>query len=71
VHAIASDAHRATSWRPVTELANTTDALTSLVGPERTRWLTHDAPAAILAGAELPERPPIATRSRTRRMLRR
>jgi protein-tyrosine phosphatase len=70
-HAVASDAHRATSWRPVTELANTTDVLTSLVGPARTRWLTHDAPAAILAGEQLPKAPPIPARSFTRRMLRR
>jgi protein-tyrosine phosphatase len=71
VHAIASDAHRATSWRPVTELASTTEALTSLVGPARTRWLTHEAPAAILAGDQLPEAPPIPARSLTRRLLRR
>jgi protein-tyrosine phosphatase len=70
-HAIASDAHRATLWRPVTELASATAALRSLVGPARTRWLTHDVPAAILSGNELPEAPPIATGSRTRRMLRR
>jgi protein-tyrosine phosphatase len=56
-HALASDGHRAATWRPVDALAAAEHAARAIVGPERARWLTHDAPAAILAGAQLPTPP--------------
>jgi protein-tyrosine phosphatase len=59
-HTIASDGHRASSWRPVTRLAQAAQAAAALVGPERAHWLTVTAPAAIIAGAELPEPPAVA-----------
>jgi protein-tyrosine phosphatase len=67
-HALASDAHRASSWRPVTRLAQAESAAATLVGPERARWLTQSAPAAIIQGAELPQAPPIVTQRRRRRL---
>jgi protein-tyrosine phosphatase len=70
-HAIASDAHRATSWRPVTDLSSAAEAAAALVGVDRARWLTCDAPAAIIAGIELPEAPIVRTRSLIRRTFRR
>ncbi len=56
-HALASDGHRAESWRPVTALAKAADAAADLVGPERARWMTEAVPAAILAGEALPVAP--------------
>ena len=56
-HALASDGHRAASWRPVTALAQATDAAADLMGAERARWMTEAAPAAILAGEPLPVAP--------------
>ncbi len=56
-HALASDGHRADSWRPVTALAQATDAVAELVGPERARWMTEAVPAAILAGEPVPVGP--------------
>jgi protein-tyrosine phosphatase len=64
VHAIASDAHRAESWRPVTRLPEAIEAAAALVGAERARWMATDAPAAIIAGTELPEAPPVVARRR-------
>jgi protein-tyrosine phosphatase len=60
-HAIASDAHRARSWRPVTNLREGVSAAAELVGQERARWLSEAVPAAIVAGAELPPPPPTAS----------
>lgn len=65
VHAVASDSHRAT-WRPPGM-----DEARDAAGPLFS-WLTGAAPAAILAGAELPPRPagvprPAPSRWRRRR----
>lgn len=57
---IASDGHRGDSWRPVTRLAAAARAAAELVGDERARWMVEAAPAAIVAGAELPTPPPIS-----------
>jgi protein-tyrosine phosphatase len=66
-HVIASDGHRASSWRPVTRLDEAVKAAAELVGPERARWMAQAAPAAILAGEALPSIPPISKpRSRRR-----
>jgi protein-tyrosine phosphatase len=64
VHALASDSHRAESWRPVTRLPEAVEAASVLVGPQRARWMAIDAPAAIIAGAELPEAPSVVARRR-------
>ena len=66
VHALASDGHRASSWRPVTRLAQVADAAAALVGADRAAWLTADAPAAIIEGAQLPDAPAIVTRRKWR-----
>jgi protein-tyrosine phosphatase len=58
-HALASDGHRAQAWRPVSRLPEAVRAASELVGPERAQWLASDAPAAIVAGRELPEPPPV------------
>ena len=71
VHAIASDGHRAASWRAVTELSQAGDAVAARVGPARARWLMSDAPAAIIEGADLPDPPAIEGRSPLRRAFRR
>jgi protein-tyrosine phosphatase len=71
VHALASDAHRAAGWRPITCLAEAVPVAAQLAGPARARWMTHTAPAAILAGAELPDAPEVPTAPRRRRLLRR
>lgn len=60
VSAVATDSHRAAEWRAVSVLPDAASALAELVGPEMARWLTSDAPAAIVAGSELPAAPPIA-----------
>lgn len=65
-HVIASDAHRARSWRPVGQLADAVGAVTGLVGGERASWMTRAASAAIIAGTSLPAPPPPATRERQR-----
>ncbi len=67
-HAIASDGHRASSWRPVIRLAQAESAAAALVGPERARWLAQTAPAAIIEGTELPEAPAIVAQRRRRRL---
>lgn len=52
---IASDAHSAGPWRPP-RLAEAVNVLERTVGGW-VRWLVTDAPAAVLAGEELPPRP--------------
>ncbi len=66
IHAVASDGHRATSWRPVTTLPLAAEAAASLVGAERANWMTATAPAAIVAGAPLPDPPAIASQRKRR-----
>jgi len=63
-HALASDGHRASAWRPVTRLAQAADAAAALVGAERAVWLTATAPAAIIEGEQLPDPPVIVPRRR-------
>lgn len=67
-HTLASDGHRAASWRPVTRLAPAARAVAELVGPERARWMAQTVPAAIIEGAELPDPPPVVTRRRRRKL---
>ena len=56
VHSVASDAHAAVGRPPGLQAGLDAAArhLPEIVG--QARWLTHDAPAAILAGAPLPAR---------------
>jgi protein-tyrosine phosphatase len=70
-HAIASDGHRAASWRAVTTIPAAATAVEAFVGPERAHWMTHTAPTAILTGEELPEPPSLVDRRRRRRLFRR
>jgi protein-tyrosine phosphatase len=56
---LASDGHRGTEWRPVTDLAEGIGAAARLVGKLRAHWMASEAPAAIIAGAELPPAPPV------------
>jgi protein-tyrosine phosphatase len=56
---LASDGHRGASWRPVTDLPAGVGAAERLLGPLRARWMASEAPAAIIAGAELPTAPPV------------
>jgi protein-tyrosine phosphatase len=65
-HVLASDGHRASSWRPVTKLGQGVEALAGLVGADRARWMASDAPRAIVEGAQLPPEPPV-DRNGTRR----
>ena len=53
-HALASDGHRAAGWRPVGCLADVMPAAVALVGAERAYWMMQTAPAAVIAGDELP-----------------
>jgi protein-tyrosine phosphatase len=62
-HVLASDAHSAGSFRPP-ELAAGVAAAAALVGEARARWMTEVAPAAILAGAALPQAPPVVAPAR-------
>jgi protein-tyrosine phosphatase len=66
-HALASDGHRGTVWRPVTKLGDGVTALTELVGPARAHWMASDVPRAIVDGAGLPPDPPIEGRGKRRR----
>lgn len=70
-HALASDGHRAASWRPITSLADAVSAAVTLAGPDRARWLTQTAPVAIIAGAELPEAPAVRAGRRRHKLPRR
>lgn len=67
-HVLASDSHRAESWRPVTSLARGVEAAAALVGPKRAQWMAQSAPAAVLEGRPLPEPPPIVAPPRGRRL---
>jgi protein-tyrosine phosphatase len=67
-HVIASDGHRASGWRPVTELGEGAAAAAELVGPARARWMVSTGPAAILDGKELSEPPSIEQQRRRRRL---
>lgn len=71
VHALASDGHRAGSWRPVTSLAVAVREAAKIAGPERALWMTQSAPAAIIAGADLPDGPQVPIRRRRHGFLRR
>jgi protein-tyrosine phosphatase len=62
-HALASDAHRGHSWRPIGRLALAGDALVALVGAERGAWMTNAVPNAIIDGEPLPAPPPVAGQS--------
>jgi len=65
-HALASDSHRASQWRPVNVMPQAVAAVAELVGAERAEWMAVDAPAAIVAGRPLPEPPPIVALRRGR-----
>jgi protein-tyrosine phosphatase len=69
VHDVASDTHD-THRRPPDLREPLTSAATQLQGLEgQVKWLTQDAPAAILAGEPLPERPPLPSRGWRERVL--
>ena len=71
VHALGSDGHRAASWRPITYLGDAVAEAVALAGPERARWITQTAPAAIIAGADLPDAPEVRPTRRRRLLWRR
>ncbi|HZU60226.1 MAG TPA: CpsB/CapC family capsule biosynthesis tyrosine phosphatase [Solirubrobacteraceae bacterium] len=56
---IASDGHRAASWRPVTVLPAAVAVAEGLVGPARAHWMASEAPEAIVEGRVLPAAPDI------------
>ena len=57
-HALASDGHRAARSGDRSRAWPTAmPAAVALVGPERAHWMTQTAPAAVIAGAELPGGP--------------
>jgi protein-tyrosine phosphatase len=65
-HVVASDGHRASSWRPVTKLNQAFEALTELVGTERAKWMASHVPRAIVEGCELAAEPPVIKGTRRR-----
>jgi protein-tyrosine phosphatase len=67
-HVIASDGHRGSSWRPVTNLAEAVQAAAELIGPDRAQWMAEAAPAAITRGEEIPPPPPQTPQRRRRRL---
>jgi protein-tyrosine phosphatase len=70
VHNVTSDAHDAVRRPP--DLLSWVEATEGRASQALARWLTADAPAAILDGAALPERPPLGPPPRPpRRGLRR
>jgi protein-tyrosine phosphatase len=69
-HMIASDGHRASSWRPVTRLAEAVEVAAELVGGDRATWMAEAAPAAIISGSEPPPPPPIVKPRKARRLFR-
>jgi protein-tyrosine phosphatase len=70
VHDVASDAHDAQRRSPDMR-AGLEAAAIELPGlREQADWLTREAPAAILAGAPLPRRPPLPRPAPRRRLLR-
>lgn len=70
-HVLASDGHRAASWRPITNLRLGVEAAEAIVGVERAAWMARDAPGAVVQGTELPEAPPVAAARRRGRLRRR
>lgn len=66
-HALASDGHRAADWREVTTLARGVVAAAALIGAQRAEWMAREAPAAIVAGQELPDAPELVAVRRRRR----
>jgi hypothetical protein len=62
-HALASDAHGATTVERAS-LGAGADRASDLVGAQRARWLVEDAPAAIAAGRPLPLMPAAEPRRR-------
>jgi protein-tyrosine phosphatase len=68
IHALASDGHRAESWRPVSNLREGAEAAAALVGAERAAWMARDVPAAIVDGTELPQPPEISPSPRRKRL---
>lgn len=69
-HALASDGHRGSHWRPVSVLADAVAAAGEFVGAERARWLATSAPMAIVNGDELPAAPPVKKAVSRRRLFR-
>jgi protein-tyrosine phosphatase len=67
-HVLASDGHRADSWRPVTRLAQAVAAAEGLVGPDRAHWMVYAAPTAIIEGEPLPDPPAISPPARKSRL---
>lgn len=65
-HVVASDGHRARSWRPIVELAAAFESLSATIGPARALWLASQAPSAIVEGTPLPEPPPVTPPERRR-----
>src|SRR5262249_37171425 len=70
-HALASDGHRAAGWRPVGCMADAMPTAVALVGAERAYWMMGMAPAAIVAGDELPPAPRVRIGRQRPRLLRR
>ena len=71
VHVIASDSHDPAHRPPDPRLADR--VLTARYGDveDQMRWMTQDAPAALVAGTALPPRPPLPRPSGVRNRLRR
>ena len=70
VHALASDGHRACTWRPVTQLSAAATAAASRFGADHATWLAATAPAAIIAGEQLTDPPPLEHQRKRRWRLR-
>ena len=68
---LASDGHRASSWRPVTSLPGGLEALSELVVADRADWMVRGVPRAIVDGDGLPPEPPVQSASRGSRLFRR
>jgi protein-tyrosine phosphatase len=66
-HVIASDAHRASEWRP--PMLSSAVAAARRLAPLRAEWMVTDAPAAVLEGVPLPSPP--SSRREARRGARR
>jgi protein-tyrosine phosphatase len=65
-HVLASDGHRAASWRPVTNLARGVEKLSALVGRDRAVWMAAGVPSAVVGGSDLPPPPALAQPRRRR-----
>jgi protein-tyrosine phosphatase len=70
-HVIASDGHRGSNWRPVTDLPKGVQALCALVGEERARWMSSGVPRVILSGTEIPAGPAVRHATPRRWLIRR